>query len=133
MIGKYNFRLDKFYKLPYKTKKSLLYNIQGRRVDFLFIMSLSPCDLVRIVDQSGDIFVLEIINPLEKRIWLRQFPPVSEMKHWKERKNWGTCEISNYIEQGEDCYFYSCSVMQRINKPRIIRILEERGRRLSNL
>lgn len=132
MLEKHSFRLDKFYKLPYKTKKNLICHPQGRRVYFLFLTSLSPCDLIRIIDQSWDIFLLEVIDPLKKLVYLRQFPPVSEMNDWKERKNWGTCEISNYIGQEEDCGFYSNGILQRINKPQIIRILEERGRRLSD-
>lgn len=123
-------RLDKFPKLPYAIKKNLLYRQDGRRVGIFYVKDLSPCDLVRMVDCFGDIFLLEVIDPIKKLVWIRQFPPAGEMENWEDRTNWGICEIDNIIEQGEDCRFFSGSLIGRINDPRIIRIMEERKKRL---
>lgn len=130
MTEKISLRLDKFWELSYATRKNLLYHPNGHRVGIFYVTDLSPCDLVRMVDCSGDIFLLEVVDPIKKLVWIRQFPPAGEMENWKDRTNWGICEIDNIIEQGEDCRFFSGSLIGRINQPRTIRILEERKRHL---
>lgn len=135
MSKKIDLRLDKFWELPYKTKKNLLCHPHGRTVDSLLIADLSPSDLVRIIDWKSDAFLLEVIDPRKRLVWLIHFPSPLEIRGWQVRINWGVCEISNLIGLGEDCFFYTGlgnSILARISKPRIIRILEERKRRLQD-
>lgn len=133
MPKKIDLRLDKFWELPYETKKNLLCHPHGRTVDSLLISDLSPGDLVRVIDWKGDAFLFEIIDPKERLVWLIHFPPPLEMVGWMARINWGICEMSNFVALGDDCFFYAGprrDVLARIRNPRIIRILEERKRRL---
>ena len=128
-------RLDRFMELPYQTKKNLLCHPHGRTVDSLLIADLSPGDLVRVIDWKGDAFLLEVIDPKKRTVWLIHFPPPLEMWGCLAGINWGVCEISNLVSLGDDCFFFyfdaeSVKYLARISDPRIIRILEERGRSL---
>ncbi|MEK7559763.1 MAG: hypothetical protein AAB522_00475 [Patescibacteria group bacterium] len=122
--------LEKFRELSYGTKKNLVSGWMGRKVEAFFMSDLREGDLVRIQDKFGDIFLLEVIDPQKRLAYLRQFPPAGKMEHWKYRINWGICEMSNDIEEGEYSRFFNDSKMHRIHKIRSIRILKEHGTRV---
>lgn len=135
MPKKIDLRLDKFWELSYETKKNLLCHPHGRTVDSLLIADLSPGDLVRITDWRMEAFLFEVIDPKKRMVWLMHFPSPLEMEKWGGI-DWGACEISNLVSLQDDCFFYFVSGgvrdLGRIRELRIIRILEERGRRLPN-